>query len=73
MRALQKLVGNGNATAVSIPRAMLFYLGWLRGEHVVLELLEDDSIRVRRPCERDFAPLGPPKLLDTSLPQRSTP
>jgi antitoxin component of MazEF toxin-antitoxin module len=32
MRALQKLTRNGNATAVTIPRAILHTLGWLPGE-----------------------------------------
>jgi antitoxin component of MazEF toxin-antitoxin module len=63
MRALQKLVRNGNSTAVSIPRPILFYLGWLPGESIVLEVLDDKSLRVRRPCDRDFAPLGAPQML----------
>jgi len=63
VRALQKLVRNGNATAVAIPRPFLIHLGWLPGESIVLELLEDKSIRVRRPVERDFAPIGPPRLV----------
>lgn len=63
MRALQKLVKNGNSTAVSIPRPILIHLGWLPGEQVVMEVLEDKSIRVRRPCERDIAPLGAPRLV----------
>jgi len=63
MRALQKLVRNGNSTAVAIPRPFLITLGWLPGESVVLEILEDRSVRVRRPTERDFAPSHPPRLV----------
>jgi antitoxin component of MazEF toxin-antitoxin module len=63
MRALQKLVKNGNAIAVSIPRPLLVHLGWLPGESIIIELLEDDSIRLRRPVERDFAPQGAPRLI----------
>lgn len=63
MRALQKLVRNGNSTGVMIPRPILIYLGWLPGEQIVIEVLEDKSLHVRRPCERDVAPLGPPKLI----------
>ena len=48
MRCLQKLCKCGNATHFTIPRAALFYLGWLPGESMVLELLEDKSIRIRR-------------------------
>ncbi len=62
MRAVQKLVRNGNSTAVSIPRAMLIHLGWLPGQSVVLELLEDKTVRLRPPVERDFAPLGAPRI-----------
>jgi len=47
MRAFQKLVRNGNATAVTIPRAVLFHLRWLPGDYVVLEVQEDKSIRIR--------------------------
>lgn len=63
MRAIQKLVRNGNSTAVSIPRPLLIHIGWLPGESVVLELLEDKSIRIRRPQERDFAPIGAPRIV----------
>lgn len=63
MRALQKLVRNGNATAVAIPRPFLMHLGWLPGQAIVLELLEDKSVRVRLPVARDFAPIGPPRLV----------
>ena len=63
MRALQKLIRHGNSVAVSIPRPMLFHLGWLSGEPVILELLEDHTVRIRRPVERDFAPLGAPRII----------
>lgn len=63
MRARQKLVRNGNSTAVNIPRQMLIHLGWLPGEEMVVEVLEDNSIRIRRMVERDFAPIAAPRLL----------
>lgn len=63
MRALQRLVRNGNSTTITIPRVMLVSIGWLPGEYVVLELLDDHSVRVRRPEERDIAPLGKPRML----------
>ncbi len=68
MRALQKLCRNGNSTAVSIPRALLHTVGWLPGESIIIELLEDQSLRIRRPVERDFAPLGAPRVLPDPLP-----
>jgi len=66
MRALQKLCRNGNATHVAVPRAILHVLGWLPGESVIMELLEDQSLRIRRPTARDFAPIGVPRLLPTT-------
>jgi antitoxin component of MazEF toxin-antitoxin module len=69
MRALQKLVKNGNATSVSIPRQMLIALGWLPGQSVIIEILEDMTIRVRRPRLEDVAPVGPPmRLFDAPSP-----
>ena len=63
MRALQKLVRNGNATAVTLARPLLFHLGWLPGESVFVELLYDHSLRIRRPVERDFAPIQAPRFM----------
>lgn len=63
MRALQKITRNGNSSAITIPRTLLHTLGWLPGESVVIELLEDRSLRIRRPVERDFAPISTPRLL----------
>lgn len=69
MRAFQKLVKNGNSTAVSIPRTLLVHLGWLPGESVIIELLEDNTLRLRRPTERDFAPQGAPRLIYDTIVQ----
>jgi len=63
MRALQKLVRNGNATAVTVPRALLQHLGWLPGESIIIELLEDQTCRLRRPVLEDFAPFGASRVL----------
>lgn len=63
MRAVQKLIRNGNATGVTIPRQILVSLGWLPGEQMIIEVLEDHSLRVRRPVERDFAPIAAPRLV----------
>lgn len=62
-RALQKLVKNGNATAVSIPRPLLAFVGWIPGQSVILDVLEDKSILIRLPVERDFAPITPSRVL----------
>jgi antitoxin component of MazEF toxin-antitoxin module len=54
VRALQKLIRNGTSTQVTIARPLLIQLGWLSGETVIVELMEDESIRVRRPNSSDF-------------------
>lgn len=62
MRALQKLVRNGSSTQMTIPRPLLIHLGWMPGEPMVIELLEDNSLRIRRPVAQDFAPLRMPRI-----------
>lgn len=70
-RALQKLVRNGSSTAVTIPRPMLFWLGWIPGEAILLECLDDKlGIVIRRPNERDFGPILSPKLLTQPEPSK---
>ena len=63
MRAMQKLVRNGNSTQITIPRAVLIHLGWLPGQPVILELLEDNSLHIRLPVLADIAPIGRPRLV----------
>lgn len=69
MRRLQKLVRNGNSTQVTIPHQALFYLGWLPGEAIILELTENKSIVIRRPAPDEFLPKRSIAItLDGSLP-----
>lgn len=63
MRAEQKLTRNGHSTGVNIPRQILIYLGWLPGERVVIELLEDRSLRLRLPQSSDYLRLGAPRIV----------
>jgi antitoxin component of MazEF toxin-antitoxin module len=63
VRAEQKLVRHGNATGVNIPRQILTHLGWLPGEAVVVELLEDKSLRLRRRTVDDYAPIRSPRIV----------
>lgn len=63
MRALQKLSRNGNATTISIPRAILAHLGWLPGEAMIVEVLENHEVLIRRPRADDFAPVTTPRLI----------
>jgi hypothetical protein len=67
MRALHKLTQKGSSTQFTIPKMMLVHLGWLAGENMIIELLDDNSVRVRRPCERDFTPMGAPRMLSRAV------
>jgi antitoxin component of MazEF toxin-antitoxin module len=66
MRADVRLTRNGNCTTITIPRAMRTHLGWLPGERMVIELLEDQSVRVRRMTADDIAPPRIPSLVFTT-------
>jgi hypothetical protein len=63
MRAEQRLTRNGHSTGVNIPRQILIYLGWLPGEKIVVELLEDRSLRLRRRDASDYVPLRAPRIV----------
>lgn len=55
MRALQRLVRNGNSTQVTIPKQLLVHLGWLPGGNVIAELaVDNESITLRAPRPEDF-------------------
>lgn len=62
-RAIQKLVRNGSSTQVTIPRMMLIPLGWLPGMEVVIEMLEDNTIRVRPLEDAAFKPKAIPRIV----------
>lgn len=69
MRCLQKIVQNGNSSQVTLPRPLMFWLGWLPGEAIIVEALEDKSVRIRRPARDEFLPKNPPKIvLDSEFP-----
>lgn len=69
MVALQKLRRNGNATSVSIPRPMMMHLGWFTGKAIIVELLEDRTIRLRPPTPTDFGFTETLGVIHTSAPQ----
>jgi hypothetical protein len=62
MRADIVLTKNGNTVTACIPRALRTHLGWLSGERMVWELLEDNSLRLRRMTGADVAPARVPSL-----------
>ena len=70
-RVIQKLCKHGSSTSVSLPRYLLFELGWVCGQGVIVELMEDQSLRVRLPRQEDFGPVPVPRAL-TMQPQPVT-
>ena len=70
MRALQKLVANGNSTQVTLQRNLLAWLGWLPGEAVIVEVTENKHVIIRKPEPNEFLPLrARPVVLDVDVPR----
>lgn len=63
MRCLAKLQRCGCSTHVGIPKDAMLWLGWLPGQVVVFEVLEDKSVRFRLPDDREFAPKRPGRVV----------
>lgn len=69
MRALQKLVANGNSTQVTLQRNLLAWLGWLPGEAVIVEVTENKRVVIRKPEPDEFlAKRARPVVLDVHAP-----
>lgn len=47
MKAIQKIVKQGNSAMVTIPRPMMLRLNWLPGELVVCEIGDDGVLTLR--------------------------
>lgn len=63
MRALQKLSRHGSSHGFTIPGAMLRVLRWLPSETFLVEVVDAESVRIRRPRQSDFEPLTAPTML----------
>lgn len=63
-RFLQKITRNGNSSAVTIPRPLMFHCNFFPGDSVVLEVLENLDVLVRKPRPEDFQPRHTPRILD---------
>lgn len=71
MKVLQKINQCGSSSHFTIPRAVMFWLGWLPGQYLILEVLEDKSVRLRERTEDDFAPKHPARIVfDKHFPER---
>jgi antitoxin component of MazEF toxin-antitoxin module len=68
VRGIQKVLKHGSSAAVTIPRPFLYHLGWIIGQGVMLELLEDgQGLLVRLPKLEDLGPTAAPRLVQQSL------
>jgi antitoxin component of MazEF toxin-antitoxin module len=67
MRALQKLVRNGNSTQITIPRPILMNLGWLPGNFVVVDLLEGGELRISKLAIDDRRSNGQTMIADAPI------
>lgn len=56
MALVQKIIVCGNSAHITLPKPVLFFLGWLPGQHIVLEVTESKQLVVRAPAPEDFAP-----------------
>lgn len=64
MRAIQKLCRSGSSTVFTVPRPILERVGWVSGDFIVVELLENGVIQVRTPTTADFRPRVAPTATD---------
>lgn len=68
MKTRQRIVKNGNAAHVAIPKRLMEYLRWRTGQAIIVELTPMNTIELRVPTLADNATPGPPQLLDATLP-----
>jgi antitoxin component of MazEF toxin-antitoxin module len=54
VKVLRQLVRNGNSTQVSIPQRMLDVLRWRKGDGMILELTERNTVEVRPATAADL-------------------
>ena len=59
MAKLQRLNKCGSSIQVTIPRPLLYHLGWHPGDYIVPELTEGGGILIRPPRTEDFRPRLP--------------
>jgi antitoxin component of MazEF toxin-antitoxin module len=68
MRGIQRVLKHGSSAVVTIPRPFLYHLGWIIGQGVMVELLEDkQGLILRAPRLEDFGPMGPPRVVQANL------
>lgn len=56
---LQRISRNGSCSCVIIQKAVMRHLGWITGQSVVVEVLDDNTLRIRKPTYEDLGPQVP--------------
>lgn len=59
MKFVMKLARNGNATTITIPRAMLRAMRWQAGDAMILEVSDVDTLRLHPPRAEDLRTASP--------------
>lgn len=58
-RDIQRITKNGGSSCVVIQKPIMRHLGWITGQSVIVEVLDDDTLRVRNPTVEDLGPQVP--------------
>lgn len=69
MKVALKLVRNGNATQVTIPRRVLDFMRWRAGDAMILEITGPTTITVHPPGPTDYRTAGNIGVIDNTLPE----
>ena len=69
MKIALKLTRNGNATTITIPRAVLRYMRWNAGDAMILEVTDVSTVSVHPPRAIDLRTPGALRTLESSLPE----
>lgn len=72
MKAIQKIVRQGNSAMVTIPRQMMFAAGLLPGALIVWELLEDRTLHLHEWRDNTYQQNTTPRII-SGAPEKVTP
>ena len=69
---LQRLSKNGSSACVNIRKPVLRQLDWITGMSLVVEVLDDNTLRIRKPTFEDLGPQVPRARM-LPLPEQAKP
>lgn len=56
---IQRISRVGSSSCVVLQKPVMRHLGWITGQSVIVEVLDDDTLRVRKPTLEDLGPQIP--------------